>query len=96
MREGEPGSFACVILEGEVDVFVELPAGPILMATVGRNRIIGELGVFTDMPRTATVVARTYLVVVRIEQRQPDAAERPNTRRSAWRSSASWAAAWRA
>jgi phosphoserine phosphatase RsbU/P len=68
MREGEPGAFACVILEGEVDVFVELPAGPVLMATIGRNRIIGELGVFTDMPRTATVVARTFLVVVRIEQ----------------------------
>lgn len=67
MREGEPGTFACVILEGEVDVFVELPAGPVLMATVGRNRIIGELGVFTDMPRTATVIARTYLVVARIE-----------------------------
>jgi serine phosphatase RsbU (regulator of sigma subunit) len=69
MRAGEPGSFALVILEGEVDILVELPAGQILMATIGRNRIIGELGVFTDMPRTATVVARTYLVVVRIEQK---------------------------
>jgi len=68
MREGAPGKFACVILEGEVDVFVGLPTEQILMATVGRNRIIGELGVFTDLPRTATVVARTYLVVVRIEQ----------------------------
>lgn len=68
MQEGAPGDFACVILEGEVDVFVDLPGGRILMATVGQNRIIGELGVFTDMPRTATIVARTYLVVVRIEQ----------------------------
>ena len=68
MREGDPGSFACVIVEGEVDVYVELPTGPILMATIGRNRIIGELGVFTNTPRTATVVARTFLVVVRIEQ----------------------------
>jgi serine phosphatase RsbU (regulator of sigma subunit) len=68
MCEGDPGRFALVILEGEVDVFVELPAGQVKMATVGRNRIIGELGVFTDMPRTASVVARSYLVVVRIEQ----------------------------
>ena len=37
MREGDPGNFACVILEGEVDVFVELPAGRILMATLGRK-----------------------------------------------------------
>ncbi len=68
MREGDPGSFACVILEGEADVSVELPAGPIHLATIGRNRIIGELGVFTDLPRTATVTTRTDLVVIRIEQ----------------------------
>jgi phosphoserine phosphatase RsbU/P len=68
MREGEAGTFALVILEGEVDIFVGLPAGPIHMATVGSGRIIGELGVFTDLPRSATVVARRYLVGVRIEQ----------------------------
>jgi phosphoserine phosphatase RsbU/P len=68
MREGDPGTFACVILEGEADVFVELPAGPIQLATIGRHGIIGELGVFTDLPRTATVVARTDTVVIRIEQ----------------------------
>jgi phosphoserine phosphatase RsbU/P len=68
MREGDPGSFACVILEGEVDVFVDLPAGPIHLATIGRDRIIGELGVFTDLPRTATVTTRSDLVVVRVEQ----------------------------
>lgn len=68
MREGDPGTFALVILEGEVDIFVELPAGQVHMATVGRNRVIGELGVFTDMSRTATVIARSYLVVVRIDQ----------------------------
>lgn len=68
MREGDPGSYALVILDGEVDVFVALPTGQVQMATLGRNRIIGELGVFTDMPRTASVVARTDLVVVRIEQ----------------------------
>ncbi|HEV2336346.1 MAG TPA: SpoIIE family protein phosphatase [Stellaceae bacterium] len=68
MREGDPGSFAGVILDGEVDVFVELPAGPVHLATIGRNRIIGELGVFTDRPRTATVITRTDLVVIRIER----------------------------
>ena len=68
MREGDPGTFAAVILDGEADVFVALPIGPVRMATVGRSRIIGELGVFTDMPRSATVIARTDLVVARIEQ----------------------------
>ena len=68
MREGELGTFACVVLEGEVDVFVELPSGPINLATIGRHGIIGELGVFADMPRTATVMTRTALEVIRIEQ----------------------------
>jgi phosphoserine phosphatase RsbU/P len=67
MREGEPGSFACVILDGEADVFVALPGGPVHMATVGPGRIVGELGVFTDMQRTATVVARSDLAALRIE-----------------------------
>ncbi len=67
MREGDPGSFACVILEGEAEIFVALPGGPIHLATIGPNRIIGELGVFTDLPRTASVITRTDLVVIRIE-----------------------------
>ena len=38
------------------------------MATIGRHRIIGELGAFTDMPRTATVIARSDLVTLRVER----------------------------
>jgi phosphoserine phosphatase RsbU/P len=68
MREGEPGRFAAVILEGEVDVYVSLPTGPVQMATIGPNRVIGELGVFTDQPRSATVIARSDVVAARIEQ----------------------------
>jgi sigma-B regulation protein RsbU (phosphoserine phosphatase) len=68
MVQGERGTFAYMILDGEVDVFVELPAGPIHMATVGRHRIVGELGAFTETPRTATIVARTALAALRIER----------------------------
>jgi len=68
MRQGDPGNFAYLILEGDADIFVEIPAGRIPMATLGRHNTIGELGAFTDMPRTATVIARTDLVGVRIER----------------------------
>jgi phosphoserine phosphatase RsbU/P len=68
MRQGDPGNFAYLVLEGEADVFVEIPAGRIPMATIGRHRIIGELGAFTDMPRTATVIARSDLVTLRVER----------------------------
>src|SRR5260370_8321944 len=65
MRQGDPGSFAYLILEGEADIFVEIPAGRIHMATVGRHSTVGELGAFTDMPRTPTVVAHSDLLVPR-------------------------------
>jgi phosphoserine phosphatase RsbU/P len=68
MHQGEPGDFAYLILQGEADVFVEIPAGRIAMATVGRHHMIGELGAFTDMPRTATVIARTELDALRVDR----------------------------
>ena len=69
LRQGDPGSFAYLILDGEVDVFVEIAAaGPIHMSTLGRDNTIGELGAFTEMPRTATVVARTDVVALRVDR----------------------------
>jgi serine phosphatase RsbU (regulator of sigma subunit) len=68
MRQGEPGNFAYLILDGEAEIFVEIPVGRIPMATLGRHHTIGELGAFTDMPRTATVVARTDLVTLRVDR----------------------------
>ena len=68
MRQGEPGAFALVILDGEVDVYVEIPAGLIHMATLGHDRIVGELGGFTDAPRTATVVARSDISALRVDR----------------------------
>jgi serine phosphatase RsbU (regulator of sigma subunit) len=68
MAEGEMSTFAAVILAGEVDVFVDTPAGQVLVATVGPPRIVGELGAFAATPRGATVVARGELTVLRIER----------------------------
>ncbi|HYM73355.1 MAG TPA: SpoIIE family protein phosphatase [Stellaceae bacterium] len=68
MQQGRMSTFADVILDGEVDVLVDTPAGQVHVATVGRHRIIGELGAVAAMPRSATVVARTDLSVLRIER----------------------------
>ena len=68
MRQGRMSTFADVILDGEVDVFVDTPAGQVRVATVGRHQIVGEVGAIAAMPRTATVVARTALSVLRIRR----------------------------
>src|SRR5207302_1864112 len=54
--------------DGEVDVFVEIPAGLIHMATLGRDRIVGELGGVADVPRTATIMARTDVAALRVDR----------------------------
>lgn len=68
MRQGERGTFAYLIVEGAVDVFVDVPGDSICMATVGPPVIIGELGALTDRPRTATIVVKEPLAVLRIER----------------------------
>src|SRR5207302_1672882 len=54
--------------DGEVDVFVEIPAALIHMATLGRDRIVGELGGVADVPRTATIMARTDVAALRVDR----------------------------
>lgn len=68
MQQGRMSTFADVILDGEVEIFVDTPAGQVRVATVGRHQIVGEVGAIAAMPRTATVVARTELSVLRIRR----------------------------
>ena len=68
MQQDEAASFAIVVLDGEIDVFVEIPAGRIHIATVPRHQVVGELAALTGAQRTATVVARTDVIAVRIKR----------------------------
>ncbi|MDH3661722.1 MAG: cyclic nucleotide-binding domain-containing protein [Alphaproteobacteria bacterium] len=65
-REGDTGDAAFIILEGEADISVRTPNGPMIVATLGKNDIIGEIAVLCDVPRTATVTAKTDLESLRV------------------------------
>ncbi len=67
-QQGERGDAAFIILEGEADVFVETEEGPLRVARLGRNDIIGEIAILCDVPRTATVIAASPLVTLRISK----------------------------
>jgi CRP-like cAMP-binding protein len=67
-REGDMGDAAYIIMEGEADVAVNSPAGPIIVATLGRNAFVGEIAILCDVPRTATITARERLVALRISK----------------------------
>jgi CRP-like cAMP-binding protein len=67
-RQGDPGDAAYVILEGEADVLVNAPSGPVRVAGVGQNDIVGEIAILCDVSRTATVRAATSLEALRISK----------------------------
>ncbi len=67
-RQGELGDAAYIVLEGDADVVVDTPDGPVTVARLGRNDIVGEIAVLCDVPRTATVCAASRLVTLRISK----------------------------
>ena len=58
---GDPGDSAYIIVDGEADVLIDTPSGPITVAAFGRNDIVGEIAILCDVPRTATVQATSKL-----------------------------------
>jgi CRP-like cAMP-binding protein len=65
-RQGDPADAAYLIIEGEADIIVDTPSGPLTIATLGAHDIVGEMAILGDVPRTATVQARTRLIALRI------------------------------
>jgi CRP-like cAMP-binding protein len=64
--QGDPGDAAYIVVEGTADVLVDTPSGPLTVATVKKNDIVGEIAVLCDMPRTATVTATSELITLKI------------------------------
>jgi CRP/FNR family cyclic AMP-dependent transcriptional regulator len=64
--QGDPADAAYLIIEGEAEVSVATPAGPVTVATFGANEIFGEIAILCNVPRTATVRAKSRLIALRI------------------------------
>ena len=65
-NRGDRGDAAYLIIDGEADIIIDTPKGPIPIATLGANDIVGEMAILGDVPRTATVQAKCRLVTLRI------------------------------
>ena len=66
MHVGEPADSAYAIIEGEVEIIGATPAGEFVIGVVGRNALIGEMGVITNAPRGTTVRAKGTVRALRI------------------------------
>ncbi len=68
IQQGEPSHFALVLIEGAAEILVESKHGPIHLAALSAPALVGEVGVFTMVSRTATIRARTSVRAVVISE----------------------------
>ena len=65
-RQGDMGDAAYILIEGQAEVAVDTAKGPLKVARLGKNDLVGEIAILCDVPRTATVTAETELVALRV------------------------------
>jgi CRP-like cAMP-binding protein len=65
-RQGDVSDSAYVILDGAADITIATPNGPVKVATIGPQAIVGEMGVITGAARSATVTAAGETAALRI------------------------------
>lgn len=66
--QGDPGDAAYIIIDGEADVRVNSVKGPVTVAHLARNSLVGEMAILCESRRTASVVATSDLVTLRISK----------------------------
>src|SRR3546814_18258520 len=64
-RQGERGDAAFIVLQGTADVLIDGADGPLRVASLSANEIIGDIAILCDIPRTAPVQAAPELVTLK-------------------------------
>jgi len=65
---GDSADAAYVVIDGTVEISVPTPSGPIVINTMTKNEILGEIAIVGDVPRTATAKALTKLETLKISK----------------------------
>jgi NTE family protein len=69
MRQGEPGDALYIVVSGRLQVWMRDAEGrQQLWRELGRSQVVGELSLFTDAPRSASVVALRHAVLARLDR----------------------------
>jgi CRP-like cAMP-binding protein len=68
MRQGDPADAAYLIIDGYAEVVLETSGGPVIVATLGANEFVGDMGILGNVPRTATVRAKDRVIALRISK----------------------------
>jgi sigma-B regulation protein RsbU (phosphoserine phosphatase) len=66
IKQGETSDSALVLMDGVADVLAETKYGSVHLASLQAPALVGEIGVFTNVPRTASIQAKTKVHAVKI------------------------------
>lgn len=77
--EGEPGGYMLILIDGRLSIFKGGENGAHLLSHEGRGRIVGEMALLDNEPRSATCVADTDCQMLTLDNSGLDklAAEAP-------------------
>jgi len=67
-HQGDEGDSAYIIIAGEADVLVDTDGGQVTVATLKTNDFLGETAILCDVPRTATVKAKSDVETLMISK----------------------------
>ncbi len=65
-HEGDPADSAFVIMHGEVEIMADTQSGPVVVGKLGKDQLFGELALFNNATRSATLRAKGRLEALRI------------------------------
>jgi CRP-like cAMP-binding protein len=65
-EEGDAADAAFVVMEGEVEILADTGKGKLVVGTLGKDQLFGELALFNNATRSATLRAKGRLQALRI------------------------------
>jgi CRP/FNR family cyclic AMP-dependent transcriptional regulator len=69
VKEGDPGDYMFIIIEGKVKVLLKRGKKEIILATLEKGNFFGEMSLFGGNPRSASVQALTDLKLLKITRK---------------------------
>ena len=67
---GDSADAVYILIDGYVAITRPTPTGPVVVGTLGPKEIVGEIAIFGDVPRTATITATSRVDALRIAKDQ--------------------------
>lgn len=67
-HQGDIGDAAYLVLSGDADIIIDTPSGPVKVASISKNALVGEIAILCDAPRNATVRPTSTLDALKIKK----------------------------